>query len=373
MTAAANAYSLREIGRERNEDMRRILAASPVEAGGLAVSFGRDPDVLFLPELFSERVRCAGFFKAERLVGFAVLMRQVRYVDGAPRRVMYFGSAHVTEEGRHRGFLGRASDLLLRGREEWPELGFAVVMRGNRSAEKFIGRGGPGHPGFPHSRVIGTFRAKNVLVLGPRKESRAFVVRRAKPGDVPSIVALLQAEFKGRLFAPVVDTAVFLRNLDKRPGCALADWRVAEAYGRIVGACAAWDMGCLKQTRIVRYGRKLKGLRALHSAVGLFRGFPKLPREGQALRDMTVADWAAENGNPEILEALLRSVYKDCWARRYNMMIVGGSIDDPALRAADRFPGPSVLSNIVMFSKDPALLEKGRIDTSRPYVDLAML
>jgi hypothetical protein len=132
-------------------------------------------------------------------------------------------------------------------------------------------------------------------------------------------------------------------------------------------------MGRLKQTRIVRYGRKLKGLRALHSAVGLFRGFPKLPREGQALRDMTVADWAAENGNPEILEALLRSVYKDCWARRYNMMIVGGSIDDPALRAADRFPGPSVLSNIVMFSKDPALLEKGRIDTSRPYVDLAML
>jgi hypothetical protein len=373
MTAAAVAFSLREIGRERNEDMRRILAASPVEAKGLAVSFSRDPDVLAIPELFSERVQCVGFFKGGDLVGFAVLMRQARYVDGTPREVMYFGSAHVAEEGRHRGFLRRASDFLFSGREGWPDLGFVVVMRGNRAAEKFLGRREPGYPGFPHARVIGTLRAKNVLIAGPKRENGAFVVRRATPRDVESIVALLRSEFKGRLFAPVVDQTVFLRNLARRPGCALADFRVAEKNGRIVGTCAAWDMGRLKQTRVVRYGWKLKGLRAVHTAAGLFGGFPRLPREGEVLKDVTVTDWAVERGNPKIMEALLRNVYNDCRAKRYNVMSVGGSIDDPALRAADRFPGPSILSTIVMFSRDPGLLEEGRIDTSRPYVDLAML
>jgi hypothetical protein len=373
MTAEEDGFFLREIGREHNEDMRRILAASPVIAKGLTVSFTRDPDVLAIPELFSERVKCVGFFKGDKLVGFAMLMVQKRYVDGAPRNVMYFGSAHVTEEGRHRGFLRRASDLLFGGREAWPDLGFAVVMRGNRSAEGFIGRREPGYRAFPHNRVIGALRAKNVLIAGPRKESGTCVVRPATPRDVEPIVALLQADFKERLFAPVVDTAVFLENLARRPGCALANHRVAEKNGRIVGTCAAWDMGRLKQTKIVRYGLKLEGLKAVHSAAAAMFGFPRLPREGQALKDVTVTDWAVEGRDPDILEALLRNVYNEYRARRYNMMIVGGSIDDPALRAADRFPGPSVLSNILMFSWDPRLLEDGRVDTSRPYVDLAML
>ncbi len=373
MTDAADGFSLREIGRERNEDMRRILAASPVEAGGLTVSFTRDPDVFAIPELFSGRVKCVGFFKGEKLVGFAMLMRQARYVDGTPREVMYFGSVHVAAEGRHRGFLFRASDFLFGGPEAWPDLGFAVVMRGNRSAEKFIGRREPGYREFPPSRVIGTFRAKNAMIAGPKKESGTCLVRPATPRDVEPIVALLQADFKGRLFAPVVDTAVFLENLASRPGCGLAAYRVAERNGRIVGTCAAWDMGRLKQTRVVRYGFKLKGLRAVHSAAACLAGFPRSPRQGEALRDVTVTDWAVEKRDPEILEALLRNVYNEYRVRRYNVMIVGGSIDDPALRAADRFPGPSVLSNILMFSRDPGLLEDGRVDTSRPYVDLAML
>jgi len=373
MTADADGFFLREIGREHNEDMRRILAASPVITKGLTVSFTRDPDVLAIPELFSERVKCVGFFKAEKLVGFAMLMLQKRYVDGAPRDVMYFGSAHVTEEGRHRGFLSRASDLLFGGREAWPDLGFAVVMRGNRSAEKFIRRRKTGYQHFPHSRLIGTLRVKNVLIAGPKKESAEYAVRHATPSDVEPIAVLLRAEFRQRLFAPVIDTDEFLENLAKRPGCDLTDYRVAEKNGRIVGTCAAWDMGRLKQTRVVRYGLKLEGLKAVHSAAAAMFGFPSLPRKGEALKDVTVTDWAVEERNPDILDALLRNVYNEFRAKRYNVMIFGSSLGDPALRAADRFPGPTVLSNIVAFSRDASLLAEGRLDTSLPYVDLAML
>lgn len=370
---SADGFSLRVVGRERNEDMRRVLAASPVEAKGLAVTFARDPDIFALPELFSERVKCVGFFKGEELVGFAMLMLQSRYVDGRPREVMYFGNVHVAESGRHRGFVARASEELLGGPESWPELGFAVVMRGNRSAERFIGWSGPGRRGLPPTRVVGTLRVKNVLITGPRKERGSCTVRPAMTSDVETIVALLRAEFQGRLFAPAVDRSRFLVNLARRAGCGLAAYRVAERNGRVVGVCAAWDMGRLKQTRVVRCGWKLKMLRAVHRAGAAVLGFPPLPREGEPLRDVTVSDWAVEGRDPVILEALLGNVYNEFRAKRYNVMIVGGTAGDPALRAADRFLGPAVLSTIVMFSKDPALLEERRVDASFPYVDVALL
>jgi hypothetical protein len=370
---APDGFSLRVIGRERNEDMRRVLAASPVESGGLAVTFARDPDLFALPDLFSERVKCVGFFKAEEVVGFAMLMLQSRLVDGRPREVMYFGNVHAVEAGRHRGFVDRAAHELLGGPERWPELGFAVVMRGNRSAERFIGRRDAGHRDFPATRVVGTVRAKNVLVTGPRRERGTYEVRPATPSDIGPIVGLLQAELRDRLFAPVVDMGSFLTDFAGRPGCGLDDYRVAARAGRVVGVCAVWDMAGLKQTRIVRYGGKLRALRAVHAACAPLLGFPRLPREGEPLREVTITDWAVEGRDPAILEALLASVYNECRARRYTVMIVGGTAGDPALLAADGFIGPSVRSSIVMFSKDPALLVEGRVDASLPYVDLAML
>lgn len=373
MTTASAGYSLREIGRDRNEDMLRILGESPVEAKGLAISFAREPDIFAIPELFSERVKCAGFFRGDELVGFAMLMFQDRYVNGAPRVVMYCGNAHVQKADRHEGFVYRASEYLFREADRQSDLGYALVMRGNRAAERFIGRRRAGYPDFPQSKIISTLWVKNILITGRKKESREYAVRHATPYDVDPIVALLQAEFKKRLFAPVIDKAVFLENLAKRPGCALADYHIAEKNGKIVGTCAAWDTGRLKQNRIVRYGWRLGGLKALHSAAAALWRFPRMPGEGEALKDVTITDWAVEGRNPEILEALLRNIHNESRARRYNVMIVGSCRHDPALRATRKFPGPSILSNIVLFSRDASLLEEGRIDTSLPYVDLAML
>ena len=370
---APDGFSLRVIGRERNEDMRRVLAASPVEAKGLAVAFARDPDLFALPELFSERVKCVGFFKGEELVGFAMLMLQSRLVDGRPREVMYFGNVHAVEAGRHRGFVDRAANELLGGPEKWPELGFAVVMRGNRPAERFIGRRDAGHREFPATRVVGTVRAKTALVLGPRREKGKYDVRTAATPDVEPIAGLLRSEFRGRLFAPVVEADSFPAKFAGRPGCGLGDYRVAEKDGRIVGVCAAWDMAGLKQTRLVRYGWGLNALRALHAAGAPLLGFPRLPREGESLKDVTVTDWAVEGRDPDILEALLARVYNESRSKGINVMTVGGMAGDPALGAADRFFGPSVLSSMVMFSKDPTRLAEGKVDASFPYMDLALL
>jgi len=373
MTITPAGFYLKEIDREWNGDMLRILEESPVEIKGLTICFNREPDIFAVPRLYSEHVKCVGFFKGDELVGFAMLMFQNRYVNGEPRIVMYCGNVHVKEAGRHEGFVYRASDHLFEETYQQSDLGYAVVMKGNKAAERFIGRRKPEYPNLPYSKTISTLCAKNIWIMGRKKENKKYQIRHARLSDMDAVVALLREEFKKRLFAPVIDTAGFLENLVERSGRGLMDTYIAEKKGEIVGTCAAWDTGRLKQNRIVRYGLKLRWLKAFHSAAAGLFGFPHMPKEGETVRDVTISDYAVEGRNPEILEALLLRIYNEYQVKRYNLMIIGSCSHDPLLRATRKFPGNSILSSVVLFSKDASFLAEGKIDTSLPYVDLVML
>jgi hypothetical protein len=373
MTNPAEEYHLRKISQEWNWEMLRILGETPIETRGLSIVFDRRPDIFAIPRLFSERVECAGFFRGASLAGFAMLMFQSRYVNGEPRTVAYFGNAHVKREARGRGFANRSAGYLSREMRGVCDLGYAVVMAGNRAAGRFIGRDWPGQTEPVHSKVVATLRAKSILVMGRRGESDGYRVRHAEFADVDAVVGLLGDEFRARLFGPIVDRGSFLRNLSARPGCDLSQYYVAERGGRVVGTCAAWDTGGLKQNRIVRYGRKLKWLRKAHAAAAALLDLPPLPKEGGTTREATVTDCAVRGRDPEILEALLSRIHNDCAQKEYNLLIVGSCGQDPLLRATKRFLGQTTVSEIVLFSTDFSLLAEGRIDASLPYIDLAML
>ena len=373
MMGAAEEYHLKKISREWNWEMLRILGETPIETPGLSVVFDRQPDIFAIPRLFSDRVECVGFFRGASLAGFAMLMFQSRCVNGEPRTVAYFGNAHVKKEARGRGFANRAAGYLAREMSGVCDLGYAVVMTGNRAAGRFIGRDWPGQPDPIHSKVVATLRAKSILVMGRRRESDGYRVRRAELSDVDAMVGLLRDEFRARLFAPVVDRDSFLLNLSARPGCDLSRYYVAERDGDVVGTCAAWDTAGMKQNRIVRYGRKLKWLRGAHAAAAALLDFPPLPKEGGTTREVTVTGCAVCGRDPEILEALLSRIHNDCAQKEYNLLIVGSCGQDPMLQATKRFLGQTTVSEIVLFSTDPNLLAAGRIDASLPYVDLVML
>lgn len=373
MNRPSDGFHVEEIGPERNRAMLRILEGSPIEARGLTIAFHREPDIFAVPALFFERATCAGFFKGEELLGFAMLSTQKRYVNGEPRLVMYYGNAHVKDEGRGHGFVYRVSDHLFRGGDERAEIGYAVVMTGNKAAERFIGLRRPGYPHLPYSRVIAALCARNILIMARKKESREYRVRGATLADVDAMVSLLQDEFRRRLFAPVIDSGIFLDNVAKRPGCELSNYYVAEKNGEIVGTCAAWDMGRLRQTKILRYGARLKFVKKGHAIFARLAGFSPMPGEGDTIKEVTITDCAVRGRKPEILAALLRKIYNEYRVRKYNMLTVGSCRHDPLLQATREFASYPVISNIVLFSKDPSLLAEGRIDASLPYVDLAML
>ena len=353
--------------------MLEVLREAPIDARGLRICFDRDPDIFLAPELTSEHVEWAGFFHGTELLGFAMLSYRNVYVNGLSRTVMYYGNAHVKKAGRRKGFLYKTSDFFLRDTYNKANLGYAVVMKKNEAAERFIGKRKWEYPNHPFSKIVSDLKVINIMLTFRKKESSEYLVRKATMMDVDSIVSLIREEHSKRLFAPVMDKTIFLKNLEKRPNFDISNYYVAEKEGKTVGVCASWDTGIFKQNVIVRYGRRLKMIKIFHTIFARLFDLPRLPKEGEALRDVTVIEYAAKERNPDILEALLLKIYNEYRVRKYNMLIIGSCSDDPILNATQNFYNHSVVSSVILFSKDESLLEQGKMDTSLPYIDLVAL
>jgi hypothetical protein len=366
-------YVLREIGREENRNMLEILKESPVDSKGLTICFDREPDIFLVPDLTSEHLKCAGFFREKRLLGFAMLSYQYVYVNGLPKIVMYYCNIHARKEGRKKGFFYKTSDFFLRDSYKTSNLGYAIIMKKNENAERFVGQHKSGYPLLPASKIISDLKVVNIITTFRKRESSEYQVRKATLEDIDSIVSMIRKEFSKRLFAPVMDRSVFLKNLEKRPRFGISNYYIAEKDGKAVGVCAAWDTGIFKQNRIIRYGRKLKMINIFYAILARLFGLPQMPREGDAIRDVTIIECAAKDRSPDILEALLLKIYNEYRDRRYNMMIIGSCANDPLLKATKKFFTHPVVSSIILFSNDESLLDGGKIDTSLPYIDLVML
>jgi len=206
--------------------MLEILRESPIDSKELSVCFDRKPDIFMIPELTSEHVECAGFFKATELLGFAMLTYQNVYVNGLPRTVMYYGNVHVKKEGRRKGFFYKTSDIFLRDTYKDSNMGYAVVMKKNEAAERFIGKRKSEYPNLPASKIISDLEVMNIIMMYRKKESWEYPVRRATLIDVDSIVSLIEKEHSRRLFAPVMDKTIFLKNLKRRPNFDMSNYYV---------------------------------------------------------------------------------------------------------------------------------------------------
>lgn len=366
-------FSLKEIGREYNQKMLTILKESPIESGGLTICFDREPDIFLIPELTSERLRWVGFFKGDELLGFAMMAHKKVYVNKRPRSVMYFGNAYVKREGRKQRFVFRAGEYFMQQAENNDGFGYAVVMRGNKPAESYINKKDRRFPFFPYSKTISTLTAKNILITGRKRENSNYKIRPANKDDIDAITAMLKKEYSQRLFAPVVTKERLIGACDRKPNFNLSDYFVAKKNGRMVGVCAAWDASGCKQTRVIQYRKKYKIIRAGYAFLGRFYGFPPLPKKGEAFKSVTITDYAFENRDPEIMEAMLLKIYNEYRKKNFNMIIFGSYSSDPLLTAARRFYCSTVISQIILFSNKKSDLEEGAIDTSMPFIDMTLL
>jgi len=366
------ALSVKQIGEELNQEMLRILLDSPMENDGLSVCLDRSPDMFAVPRLFFNSWKAFGFYTDERLVGFVMICRKKVYVNGIPREIGYLANMYIRPEGRKKGWLYKVSEPLFSEVLEEVGIGYATTMVGNRNTEPMIGRKVHKFPFIPYSKSIGINYIFNILITFRKRNRTGFQVRRATGEDLPRIAELLDAEYRPRLFGPLMDPENLTKTIASRPGFSITDYFVALEGDRIVGVCNAWDISPIRKLRVMAYRKQYRWVRLGYSLVAPFFGFPRLPAPGAPFREIVINDHAVENRNPEILKALITEIYHEYRARGYNMVQIGSYQGDPVMEAARGFFSQPLCSHIIFGAKDQDAIEKEGIDCSRPYLDIAL-
>lgn len=350
-------YDIKVLDETWNSRLLHLARASPVRTRQLGIHFDRSPDIFTIPRLTSFKYRCIGFFKDKNLVGFAMATYQKRYVDGTVSDVLYLGNIHITQRGLGKPFLEklyqRFMDIVPTGTDV--SYLYAYIMGNNIPAMKLL------KAGHLQAEVIGKITMTTIFLVIPKSLSSRLTVRRAEQEDIDTIVRLLQKEHQNRFLAPAINKGIFLKNLRQRPNFSLNNYLVAIKEGEIAGVCSAWDMTPFKKNRILYYGNKLAVSRLLYNGVARLFGSPRLPKPGEAFRDITIAEYAVRDRDPEILNALLRFLYRHYRDKGYQSIIVGNSEKDPLLRATDGFLKKEVTSNVILASHLPDLLKQHEV------------
>lgn len=354
ITQTSGDYRLRVLDEGWNRRLLDLARVSPVKTEQISIHFDRSPDIFTIPKLTSFKYRCLGLFRQDDLVGYAIASYQKRYIDGEAAEVLYLGNMHVIERGLGKIFLEKLSQRYMQivpaGTDV--EYLYAYIIGKNIPAMKLA------EAGYLQSGVIGKIVMATIFLITPKRLSSKYRVRIAERSDIEVIVTLLAKEHRSRFLAPILDRKIFLENLDRRPNFSIENYVVALENEQIVGVCSAWDMTSFKKNRILNYGKRLSMIRHVYNFTAMLFGSPRLPKSGEAFRDITVVEYAVRHRDPSIMDALLRFLYKHYRGKGYQSLIFGSSEDDPLLKATGAFIKNPVISNVILASHEYYPMER---------------
>lgn len=345
-TADLFEYELRVLGEEWNNHLLKLTKKSPVDTGKFQILFDRSPDIFAIPRLTSYKIRCLGLFANNELLGYAFATCQKRYLNQQLRDVIYLGNIHTFRKGAGKVLLNLLSKRMERILAEGTsaEFIYAYVAAQNFPAMKLT------EQGYFNSDVVGQLSMNTLLLLYPVKQSRGYSVKRADRADIPAIVQLLEEEFQQRLLSPAISRDIFLDYLKRRPNFGIENYFIALKGGRLVGLCSAWDMTVFKKNRVLTYSTGMSMIRQVYNMAAKFSSAASLPAAGEPFRDITIAEYAVKDRNPDILEALLRYIANNYRTRGYHSLIFGSDSKDPLLKATSPFLSRELRSNVILGS-----------------------
>ena len=326
MTTIAPPETLVRLSRpDDNAALLDLALACPME-GDIALAISRGPDFFALNRLEGSDWRLGVAEVEGRIVGCVMAAARTMYLHGRVQRTLYAGDLKVHPAHRRRGVadaltewaLGELEDL---GGPDTPTL--ITVLAGNRAMERRATR---------YLRFA-TIRAFSIPLLWARSIP-SMRVHAAVEADLDEMVSLWHRVAVGRQFAPSFDAGELRAWISNAPGLSIDDYRVArDRNGRIVGFMAWWDQSTFKQSRVLRYSRRLAVARAAINGVATLTHGVKLPSVGEPLRYRTALHMCVPAERPDVLRAFVRASCAELRAQRYAFATIGLDVRDPLCAA----------------------------------------
>ncbi len=355
------------IGEAFNDQVLGIMEATPIQANGLSLRFDKSPDFLALSRIKYSECHHLGFFLGDTLKGVASLGFYDALIDGVEETVFTLYNFYILPEARGNHLSARATREFISIARKKARFGIAVTLKGNRPAESYIGRV---DNQVPPSRIIDDLCIKSILMAFPKKNTTGLNVRNAVSDDIPDIVKILNYEHCQRFLGLVFQEEKFIANL-KIKGVEISDYYVAtDRQGRIKGACLAWDCSCFRRTRVMKISPRFYPLLCSYRIMEKAFTMAPFPEPGEHFNELTITDYAVENRDAKIMNALLCEIYHRNLNGKYHLMNFGSCTGDNLLRAVKGFWHFNTVSGIIFTSLDPA---EFNIKTRLPYIDIAFL
>jgi hypothetical protein len=367
-------YQIRPVNETWNKAMLEVLHGSPIITDQMTICFDRQPDIFSLTRIKYDDFFYDGLFDGDRLKGFGMVGYHKAMVNGEPTEVFCGRDLYILPEARGTGFIAKSTEKHFRENQHRSPIGYGLIMQGNKASLRFVGKRPENSQFSPHSRIINQLQVNTILLVLPVSRNLDYKIRRAQTEDIPVIVKFLNIEHRERLLGNIYSEESFPSRLERNTGLSINDYFLAfNRDGQCCGVSAAWDMGRMKQTRVLKYGKAFFPVQIAYKSLSIIFNRPQLPKPGDHFREVTITDYAVKGRNPEIMNALLRAIYREYQHLGYHFMVWGSSIDDPFLSAAKGFMRHRVISNIVLFSTDNKWPEEGKVKNKLPYIDVSAL
>jgi hypothetical protein len=323
---------------------RRALLAGVAMNAELSLSVVRAPTVDAMYALHASAWESWVVAPADGGVeGMGSVLVRDGYLDGPPGtvgQVGYLGDLRFSPRAEGRQLLDRAYGPILRDMRERHgcEYYLTAILASNTRARRAltVQTARAARRGRPRYTLLREFDIRSLHLLLPRRRERSPVaVRRAMPGDVPMVAALLDEDARRRPFGYPMPESELRRRLATWPGLSIASFHLAEQAGRVVGVVAPWDASPVKQTVVAGYGRSMARIRFAHDVGARLLGRPLLPRPGEPFRYQYLTHLAVPSDDPRVLRALLASVHASARREGFHFLGACAPLGDP-LNAAYR-------------------------------------
>lgn len=362
-------FEIKNIDESYNHQMLSILESAPIIASGLKLYFDKSPDIFEIPGMKYSNSEHLGFFLENELKGFASLGYFDALMNEKKEQFFTFYNFYLKPEARGKLLAERAMKEFFSRVSGKTNFGIAITMKGNKPVEAYVG-GNRILNWMPPIRIVDELVVKSILFSFPKKNNTAYSVRNARFEDIPEMVKLLYNEYSKRDFGIFPTEDSFQQSLSKRK-LKIEDYFVAtDKKGAVKGVCLAWDCTSFRRTKVLEYSPKfypiLYGYKALENVLPM----APFPSKGENFNELTITDYAVENRDVIIMNALLSEIYHRNLNRKYHFMNFASCQTDELLKAAKGFWHQNIVSHILYTSFNP---QQYLIQPQLPYIYIAYL
>jgi len=229
-----------------------------------------------------------------------------------------------------------------------------------------------GRGGLPSAHYLGTNRIFNILPIRTMRLDPRYKIEKLCDRDIPGIVELYRKYSSRYVIAPVITEDRFRKYLDNITGLSLDNFLVAKENGKIRAVTALWDEHPYKSYQVLRLNFSIRVVTGLLSFLSHFMKVPHPVRLNDSLRQLSLVLYAHDDC-PEALDTLFRHANNISMGSEYTLIMLYAPENDPLFRSMKKFTGISVRSEMFIFAREAALIEKLKDNPASVLMDVTMI